>query len=247
MRTTIGIVGRGSAGPLLARPPRRAGVDRVVPESGTRACAERRLRGGTLEPGTVEAPRECDTRPARHRRHAAPRIGPRRGRERHRIDLRTRTGGSGVMICPRTEIVQDLIARQPAHGTPLLSEAEVLAAESPRGDAPSRGPNTRAGHGPCAVPARPAATAATTSPARRSRPVRPAPAPTPARTPGPGSSPKSRRPVSSWPGRTRMLHAQPDGDAFDHRIQRARLRRLPTSRTAAAEPAAHPTGLPPGR
>ncbi|MFJ4930641.1 FAD-dependent monooxygenase [Streptomyces sp. NPDC088736] len=62
MRTTVGIVGRGPAGPLLARPPRRAGVDRVVPESGTRACAERRLRAGTLEPGTVEAVRECGTR-----------------------------------------------------------------------------------------------------------------------------------------------------------------------------------------
>ncbi|MFJ8006966.1 FAD-dependent monooxygenase [Streptomyces fagopyri] len=46
---------------------------------------------------------------------------------------------------------------------------------------------------------------------------------------------------------TRMLHAQPDGDVFDHRIQLPRLRRLTTSRPAAAEPAAHHTGLPPGR
>ncbi len=41
---------------------------------------------------------------------------------------------------------------------------------------------------------------------------------------------------------TRMLHAQPDGDAFDHRMQLARLRRITASRHAAAEPAANYTG-----
>lgn len=45
---------------------------------------------------------------------------------------------------------------------------------------------------------------------------------------------------------TRMLHAQPNGDAFDHRIQLARLRRITASRHAAAELAANYTGLPLG-
>ncbi|CAM5587387.1 4-hydroxybenzoate 3-monooxygenase [Streptomyces aurantiogriseus] len=43
---------------------------------------------------------------------------------------------------------------------------------------------------------------------------------------------------------TRMLHAQPDGDAFDHHLQLARLRRITASRHAAAELAANYTGLP---
>lgn len=43
---------------------------------------------------------------------------------------------------------------------------------------------------------------------------------------------------------TRMLHAQPDGDAFDHRMQLARLRRITASRHAAAELAANYSGLP---
>jgi p-hydroxybenzoate 3-monooxygenase len=43
---------------------------------------------------------------------------------------------------------------------------------------------------------------------------------------------------------TKMLHAQPDGDAFEHRMQLARLRRITASRTAAAELAANYTGLP---
>ncbi len=43
---------------------------------------------------------------------------------------------------------------------------------------------------------------------------------------------------------TRMLHAQPNGDAFENRMQLARLRRITASRHAAAELAAHYTGLP---
>jgi p-hydroxybenzoate 3-monooxygenase len=41
-----------------------------------------------------------------------------------------------------------------------------------------------------------------------------------------------------------MLHTQPDGDAFDRRMQLARLRRITASRHAAAELAANYTGLP---
>jgi p-hydroxybenzoate 3-monooxygenase len=41
-----------------------------------------------------------------------------------------------------------------------------------------------------------------------------------------------------------MLHAQPNGDAFEDRIQLARLRRITASRHTAAEPAANYSGLP---
>jgi p-hydroxybenzoate 3-monooxygenase len=43
---------------------------------------------------------------------------------------------------------------------------------------------------------------------------------------------------------TRMLHAQPNGDAFENRLQLARLRRITASRHAAAELAANYSGLP---
>ncbi|GAB2761115.1 4-hydroxybenzoate 3-monooxygenase [Streptomyces bullii] len=43
---------------------------------------------------------------------------------------------------------------------------------------------------------------------------------------------------------TKLLHAQPNGDAFEHRLQLSRLRRIAASRHAAAELAAHYTGLP---
>jgi p-hydroxybenzoate 3-monooxygenase len=42
----------------------------------------------------------------------------------------------------------------------------------------------------------------------------------------------------------RLLHTRPDGGAFDHRLQLAGLRRITRSREAAAELAAHYTGLP---
>ncbi|MGW6907712.1 4-hydroxybenzoate 3-monooxygenase [Streptomyces sp. NPDC054940] len=43
---------------------------------------------------------------------------------------------------------------------------------------------------------------------------------------------------------TRMLHAQPNGDVFDDRLQLTRLRRIAASRHAAAELAANYSGLP---
>lgn len=43
---------------------------------------------------------------------------------------------------------------------------------------------------------------------------------------------------------TRMLHAQPNGDVFDERLQLTRLRRIAASRHAAAELAANYSGLP---
>jgi p-hydroxybenzoate 3-monooxygenase len=41
-----------------------------------------------------------------------------------------------------------------------------------------------------------------------------------------------------------MLHAQPNGDVFEHRLQLARPCRIAASRHAAAELAANYTGLP---
>lgn len=48
MRTTVGIVGGGPAGPLLARLLHSAGVESVVLERRDRAYVERRQRAGIL-------------------------------------------------------------------------------------------------------------------------------------------------------------------------------------------------------
>ena len=59
MRTTVGIIGGGPAGLLLARLLHRAGIDCVVLESRDRAYVEQRQRAGILEQGTVDVLREC--------------------------------------------------------------------------------------------------------------------------------------------------------------------------------------------
>jgi p-hydroxybenzoate 3-monooxygenase len=137
MRTTVGIIGGGPAGLLLARLLHRAGVDCVVLESRTRAYAEQRQRAGMLEQGTVDALRECgaaDRLDAEGLIHRG--IELRFDRERHHIDFPDLTGGRTVTIYAQTEIVKDLIALQLAEGPPLLFGAQAIAIEKPDSDAP---------------------------------------------------------------------------------------------------------------
>ncbi|GAA2665296.1 4-hydroxybenzoate 3-monooxygenase [Streptomyces vastus] len=137
MRTTIGIIGGGPAGLLLARLLHRAGLDCVVLESRTRAYVEQRQRAGMLEQGTVDALRECgaaDRLEVDGLVHNG--IELRFDRERHHIDFPVLTGGRTVTIYAQTEIVKDLIALQLADGPQLLFEAEAVAIERPESDTP---------------------------------------------------------------------------------------------------------------
>ncbi|MFE7894920.1 4-hydroxybenzoate 3-monooxygenase [Streptomyces sp. NPDC057412] len=137
MRTTVGIIGGGPAGLLLARLLHRAGIDCVVLESRSREYVEQRQRAGMLEQGTVDALREAgaaarlDTEGLVH--HG---IELRFDGERHRVDFPSLTGGRTVTIYAQTEIVKDLVALQRAEGPPLLFGAEALAVEKPESAAP---------------------------------------------------------------------------------------------------------------
>jgi p-hydroxybenzoate 3-monooxygenase len=137
MRTTVGIIGGGPAGLLLARLLHRAGVDCVVLESRTREYVERRQRAGMLEQGTVDALREAGAAErlmAEGLVHQG--IELRFDRERHHIDFPALTGGRTVTIYAQTEIVKDLVGLQLADGPPLLFEAEALAVEKPESATP---------------------------------------------------------------------------------------------------------------
>ena len=139
MRTTVGIIGGGPAGLLLARLLHRAGVDCVVLESRDRAYVERRQRAGILEQGTVDVLRECGAA-ERLDREGLPHHGIElrfEGRA-HRIDFPAATGGKAVTVYAQTEIVKDLVGLQLADpgGPPLLFEAEALAIEKADSDAP---------------------------------------------------------------------------------------------------------------
>ncbi|WP_431988068.1 4-hydroxybenzoate 3-monooxygenase [Streptomyces parvulus] len=137
MRTTVGIIGAGPAGLLLARLLHGAGIDSVVLESRDRAYVERRQRAGILEQGTVDVLRAAGAGERMDRealRHDG--IELRFARRRHRVDFPALTGGRSVMVYAQTEVCKDLIALQLADGGPLLFETEALAVEGAGGDRP---------------------------------------------------------------------------------------------------------------
>lgn len=137
MRTTVGIIGAGPAGLLLARLLHRAGIDSVVLESRDRAYVERRQRAGILEQGTVDVLHAVGAGERMEReglRHEG--IELRFGRRRHRVDFPGLTGGRSVTVYAQTEVCKDLIALQLEEGGPLLFEAQALAVEDADGDRP---------------------------------------------------------------------------------------------------------------
>ncbi|OYP17194.1 4-hydroxybenzoate 3-monooxygenase [Streptomyces sp. FBKL.4005] len=137
MRTTVGIIGAGPAGLLLARLLYRAGIESVVLESRDRGYVERRQRAGILEQGTVDVLRAAGAGERMDReglRHDG--IELRFDRRRHRVDFPALTGGRSVTVYAQTEVCKDLIALQLKEGGPLLFGAEALAVEGAAGDRP---------------------------------------------------------------------------------------------------------------
>ncbi|MFC9638225.1 4-hydroxybenzoate 3-monooxygenase [Streptomyces mirabilis] len=137
MRTTVGIIGAGPAGLLLARLLHNAGIDSVVLESRDRAYVEQRQRAGILEQGTVDVLRAAGAGGRMDReglRHDG--IELRFARERLRVDFPALTGGSSVMVYAQTEVCKDLIALQLEEGGPLLFGAEALAVEGAESERP---------------------------------------------------------------------------------------------------------------
>jgi len=137
MRTTVGIIGAGPAGLLLARLLHNAGIESVVLESRDRAYVEQRQRAGILEQGTVDVLRAAGAAERMDReglRHDG--IELRFEGRRHRVDFPALTGGRSVMVYAQTEVCKDLIALQLKEGGPLLFGTEALAVEDAESERP---------------------------------------------------------------------------------------------------------------
>lgn len=137
MHTTVGIIGGGPSGLLLARLLHRAGIDSVVLESRDRAYVEQRQRAGILEQATVDALRAAGAG-ARLDAEGLPHDGIelRHDGRATRVDFPELTSGRRVWVYAQTEVVKDLIALQLAEGGPLLFGAEVTAVEGADTDRP---------------------------------------------------------------------------------------------------------------
>ncbi|MEU3463987.1 4-hydroxybenzoate 3-monooxygenase [Streptomyces sp. NPDC006733] len=137
MHTTVGIIGGGPSGLLLARLLHRAGIDSVVLERRDRVFVEQRQRAGILEQATVDVLREAGAG-ARLDREALVHDGIelRFDGRSHRVDFPSLTGGRRVVVYAQTEVVKDLIALQLDEGGPLLFDAEVHAVEGADTDRP---------------------------------------------------------------------------------------------------------------
>ncbi|MBB5938689.1 4-hydroxybenzoate 3-monooxygenase [Streptomyces zagrosensis] len=137
MRTTVGIIGGGPAGLLLARLLDNAGIDNVVLESRDRSYVEQRQRAGILEQPTVDTLRAAGAGERMDREGLVHHgIELRFGRRAHRMDFPSLTGGRGVLVYAQTEVVKDLIALRLAGGGPLLFTAEVRAVDGADTDQP---------------------------------------------------------------------------------------------------------------
>ncbi|MFD0141923.1 MULTISPECIES: 4-hydroxybenzoate 3-monooxygenase [unclassified Streptomyces] len=138
MHTTVGIIGGGPSGLLLARLLRNAGIDSVVLESRDREYVEQRQRAGILEQATVDALRAAGAGArldAEGMAHDG--IELRFDGRAHRVDFPALTDGRRVWVYAQTEVVKDLIALQLAEGGPLLFGAEVRSVEDVDTDRPA--------------------------------------------------------------------------------------------------------------
>lgn len=127
MRTQVAIIGAGPAGLLLGQLLHHYGIDNVILERKSGDYVLGRIRAGVLEQGTVDLLEEVGVATRLHREglvHDGIELAF--GGSRHRIDMKTATGGKTVTIYGQTEVTRDLMdAREKIGRTTVYEAADV--------------------------------------------------------------------------------------------------------------------------
>ncbi|TXH62223.1 MAG: 4-hydroxybenzoate 3-monooxygenase [Burkholderiaceae bacterium] len=124
MRTQVAIIGAGPSGLLLGAQQAKAGVDAVILEAKSPDYVLGRIRAGVLEQVTVDLLDAVGVGERMHREglvHGGFELAF--GGGRHRIDMKTLTGGKQVMVYGQTEVTRDLMADRAAKGLTTVYEA----------------------------------------------------------------------------------------------------------------------------
>jgi p-hydroxybenzoate 3-monooxygenase len=117
MRTQVAIIGAGPSGLLLGQLLFKAGIDNIIIERQSADYVLGRIRAGVLEQVTTELLDECGVNSRMHQQglvHGGIELLFKGAR--HRIDMRTLTGGKTVMVYGQTEVTHDLMDARQAEG-----------------------------------------------------------------------------------------------------------------------------------
>jgi p-hydroxybenzoate 3-monooxygenase len=137
LRATVGIIGAGPAGLLLAHLLARRGVDSIVLERQNRQHISSRIRAGVLEQSSVEVLRDVGLGARLDReglRHGG--IHLQFDGARHRVSFEDAVGRS-VWIYGQHEVVADLLASHDALGTPIVYNVGNVTLHGLESSAPS--------------------------------------------------------------------------------------------------------------
>ena len=124
MRTQVAIIGAGPSGLLLGQLLYKAGIDNVIIERQSAEYVLARIRAGVLEQVTTDLLDECGVSARLHHQglvHGGIELLFKGAR--HRIDMRTLTGGKTVTVYGQTEVTHDLMDARKAEGLTTLYDA----------------------------------------------------------------------------------------------------------------------------
>jgi len=139
-RTQVAIVGAGPSGLLLGQLLFRAGIDNVILERQSGAYVLGRVRAGILEQVCMDVMDQAGVGDRMHREglvHEG--IELLVGGRRHRVDLKSLTGGKTVMVYGQSELTRDLMEARAAEGLTTLYDAQEVSIH----DYDSRTPRVR--------------------------------------------------------------------------------------------------------